>query len=301
MKSYPLSENLIGLRLDKAVSRLDETLSRNRIQQLIAAGEILVNEEVTKANYRLKENDVIIVNEVENENLQLEPIIMELDIVYEDSDLLVVNKAKGLVVHPGAGNYDYTLVHGLLAHCDDLSAINGVYRPGIVHRIDKDTSGLLVVAKNDSTHLSLSQQLQKRTMNRTYICLVHGVIEHDYGTVEAPIGRDEKDRKKMAVTSRNSKPAVTHFRVLERFKAYSLLECELESGRTHQIRVHMKYINHPIVGDEKYAGKNEFAIKGQLLHARQLKFIHPSTGREMIFEAALPQEFQDTLASLRRL
>ena len=290
-EKYEITEEGVKVRVDKWLSDNRNDLSRSRIQSLINDGNILVNDEKTKASYRLSLGDIICIVDLPVQDLELKPIKMDLDIIYEDHDIIVINKPKGLVVHPGAGNHECTLVHGLLAHCKDLSGINGVHRPGIVHRIDKDTSGLLVIAKNDEAHVSLSKQLSDKTMSRTYRCLVHGVIEHDYGQIDAPIGRDEKDRLKMAITSKNSKHAITHFKVLKRIQNYTYIECELETGRTHQIRVHMKYIDHPIVGDLKYAGKNEFDLQGQLLHAVKLQLVHPSTEEVMVFEAPLNEEF----------
>ena len=229
-----------------------------------------------------------------------QPQEMELDVVYEDHDVIVINKPKGMVVHPGPGNPDHTLVNGLLWHCQDLSGINGVLRPGIVHRIDKDTSGLIVACKNDNAHQSLAQQLAEKTAGRQYYALVHGVMPHEYGTIDAPIGRDEKDRQKMAVTEKNSRPAITHFKVVERFDRYTLLSCRLETGRTHQIRVHMQYIGFPIVGDPKYSLRKTLDTQGQMLHAYQLSFVHPSTGERMTFEAPLPPAFEALLAQLRQ-
>ena len=295
LETYKISEEGVTVRVDKWLSDNRSDLSRSRIQSLINDGHVLVNDKKTKASYRLSLGDVISIIDLPVQDLELKPVVMDLDIVYEDQDIIVINKPKGLVVHPGAGNQDFTLVHGLLAHCKDLSGINGIHRPGIVHRIDKDTSGLLVIAKNDEAHVSLSKQLSDKTMSRTYRCLVHGVIEHDYGQIDAPIGRDEKDRLKMAITSKNSKQAITHFKVLERFQNYTYIECELETGRTHQIRVHMKYIEHPIVGDVRYSGKNEFGLHGQLLHAVKLQLVHPSTEEVMVFEAPLPEEFKQVL------
>jgi len=294
-EKFIIEEGAVHLRLDKWLNEIRGDLSRSKIQMMIASGNILVNENQVKANYRLKIQDRVSITDLPSQELCLTPIKMDLDIVYEDSDIIVVNKEKGLVVHPGAGNYEYTLVHGLLAHCKDLSGINGVMRPGIVHRIDKETTGLLAVAKNDEAHIALSQQLKDKTMTRTYQCLVHGVIEHDYGVIDAPIGRDEKDRLKMAITAKNSKSALTHFKVLKRFEKYTLVECELETGRTHQIRVHMKYIQHPIVGDLKYAGKNDLGVQGQLLQAIRLELVHPKTGENMIFDSKRSTEFQEIL------
>lgn len=287
------------IRIDKYINKQVDDLSRSRIQTLIEEGHVFVNGKVTKNNYKVKENDVIVMEEVADEEMEAKPEKMDLAIVYEDEDVIVINKSKGIVVHPAPGALQHTLVNGLLYHCRDLSGINGVLRPGIVHRIDKDTTGLLIVAKNDTAHLSLSEQLQSKSVARKYFALVHGVIEHEFGTIDAPIGRDVNDRQKMAVTATNSKNAVTHFKVIERFKDYTLVECELETGRTHQIRVHMQYIKHPVVGDEKYSYKKTMKVGGQLLHAHELRFIHPRTGKEIIVNAPLPQVFEDVLNELR--
>jgi 23S rRNA pseudouridine1911/1915/1917 synthase len=234
------------------------------------------------------------------ENYDVLPEEMDLDIVYEDNDILVVNKPKGMVVHPAPGHVSGTLVNGLMAHCKDLSGINGVMRPGIVHRIDKDTSGLLVVAKNDAAHESLSRQLADKTCRREYLAIVHHPFSHTIGTVNAPIGRDPKDRQKMAVTAKNSKEAVTHFEVLENFKDFSYLRLRLETGRTHQIRVHMAYIEHPVAGDPKYGPRKTIDANGQLLHAYKLELIHPVTGEKMEFEAPLDPVFENVLEELRK-
>ena len=293
-------ETLNKQRLDKALVTLVDDFSRSRLQQLIDEGYILLNDEETKPNAKVLTGDVITLDVPENETMALLPESMDLDILYEDAEVIVINKPKGLVVHPGAGNWEHTLVNGLLAHCTDLSGINGVARPGIVHRIDKDTSGCLVVAKNDHAHQHLSDQLQDHTLKRTYLALVHGVMPHNTGRIEAPIGRDKLDRQKMAVTSANSKSAVTHFTVLERFNKHSLVECRLETGRTHQIRVHFQYIGYPIVGDPKYAPKTTPDTQGQCLHAKAIDFIHPVTGELMHFEAPLPQPFELALDSVRQ-
>jgi len=233
--------------------------------------------------------------------MTIEPESMPLEIVYEDSDVVVVNKPRGLVVHPAPGHYSGTLVNGLLAHCKDLSGINGVLRPGIVHRIDKDTSGLLMVAKNDKAHMGLAEQLKEHSVDRKYVAIVHGVIPHEMGTIDAPIGRDPKNRQQMAVVFENSKPAITHFVVLERFKEHTLVELKLETGRTHQIRVHMKYIGYPLAGDPKYGPKDTLDLDGQALHAKTLGFTHPRTGERLEFEAPLPKELIDTMQFLRQL
>lgn len=293
-------ETLNKQRLDKALVTLVDDFSRSRLQQLIDEGYILLNDEETKPNAKVLTGDLITLDVPENETMALFPEAMDLDILYEDAEVIVINKPKGLVVHPGAGNWEHTLVNGLLAHCTDLSGINGVARPGIVHRIDKDTSGCLVVAKNDHAHQHLSDQLQDHTLKRTYLALVHGVMPHNTGRIEAPIGRDKLDRQKMAVTSANSKSAVTHFAVLERFNKHSLVECRLETGRTHQIRVHFQYIGYPIVGDPKYAPKTTPDTQGQCLHAKAIDFIHPVTGNLMHFEAPLPQPFELALDTVRQ-
>lgn len=287
-----------GLRFDKLCVEILPDLSRTRIQDLIANGFITINDLEVKANTKVRTNDIISAEWPEDEELKVEAEEMDLDVLYEDKDLIVINKPKGMVVHPGAGNPNHTLVNGLLAHCKDLSGINGVLRPGIVHRIDKDTSGCLVVAKNDLAHQNLSEQLAKRTLKRTYIALVHGVIQHNVGTIEAPIGRDKSDRQKMTVTSMNARPALTHFKVVKRYEAYTLVECQLDTGRTHQIRVHFQYINYPIVGDPKYSIKKTLETQGQCLHAQRIEFIHPRTQEIMQFEAEMPEVFKQVLEEL---
>jgi 23S rRNA pseudouridine1911/1915/1917 synthase len=287
-------------RLDKVLVALAEDFSRSRLQQLIAEGYVLLNDEETKANAKVMTGDVITLDVPENEVMALLPEAMDLDILYEDQALIVINKPKGLVVHPGAGNWEHTLVNGLLAHCTDLSGINGIARPGIVHRIDKDTSGCLVVAKNDLAHQHLSQQLQDHSLKRTYWALVHGVMPHNTGRIEAPIGRDKTDRQKMAVTAANAKAAVTHFTVLERFEKHTLVECRLETGRTHQIRVHFQYIGFPVVGDPKYAPKTTPDTQGQCLHAKAVEFVHPISAQKMRFEAPLPKPFHNALETVRQ-
>ena len=295
---FIVSEAQNGLRFDKLCVEILPELSRTRIQELIANGFITINDLEVKANTKVKINDIISAEWPEDEELKVEAEEMDLDVLYEDSDLIVVNKPKGMVVHPGAGIPNHTLVNGLLAHCKDLSGINGVLRPGIVHRIDKDTSGCLVVAKNDLAHQNLSEQLAKRTLKRTYIALVHGVIQHNVGTIEAPIGRDKSDRQKMTVTSMNARPALTHFKVMKRYEAYTLVECQLDTGRTHQIRVHFQYINFPIVGDPKYSIKKTLETQGQCLHAQRIEFIHPRTKEVMQFEAEMPEVFKQVLEEL---
>ena len=294
--------SVAGTRLDVFLTEYFKDLTRSRIQKLIADGEVTVNQSATKANTKLKIGDVVEVNIPKPKETQLQAEEIPLDIVYEDKHMLVVNKPQGMVVHPAAGNYCGTLVNALMAHCgDNLSGINGEIRPGILHRIDKDTSGLLLVAKDDKAHLGLSEQIKAHSLTREYICLVHGRIKEDSGTIDAPIGRDPKDRKKMTITHKNSKKADTHFFVLERFEKYTLVKWRLETGRTHQIRVHMSKHGHPIVGDPVYGRKKEeFKLKGQLLHAWKVGFIHPITGEYMEFEREVPEYFECVLESLRR-
>ena len=285
-------------RIDKYLTTKTD-LSRNRIQELIDQNNILVNDKEIKANYKVKPNDLITITIPEEEAYDIEPINMNLDIVYEDSDVCVVNKPQGLIVHPTLTTKEKTLVNGLMYQIKDLSGINGVNRPGIVHRIDKDTSGLLMVAKNDNAHNSLVNQLMNKTTNRIYIALVYGNIENNLGRINAPIGRDKLDRKKMAVVE-DGKPAVTNFRVLERFDGYTLVECKLETGRTHQIRVHMKYIGHPLVGDPLYGPKHVIGNTGQYLHAKVIGFKHPKTNEYLEFDSDLPDNFKEILEKLRK-
>lgn len=281
-------------RIDKYLSsKLDDSFSRAKIQKLIDEELILVNDKVIKSSYKVSNGDIILITDKE-EDMSVKPEKMDMDIVYEDDDVMVINKKSGVVVHPAPGNYSGTLVNGLMYLSKDLSHVNGEFRPGIVHRIDKDTSGLLIVAKNDKAHRILAEELKEKKIKRKYIALVSGVINHDIGEIDAPIGRDPSDRKKMCVTSTNSKDAITHFRVLERYKNASLIECELETGRTHQIRVHMKYINHPVINDPVY-GKNNHGEFGQLLHAKEITFTHPTTKEVMTFSCEVPEEFNKIL------
>lgn len=286
-----------GERIDKVLSTLNADWSRTQVQQWIKDGNVLVNGQKPKTNYKCSANDKIEVSIPEPEELDVVPEAMDLDIYYEDQDVLVVNKPKGMVVHPAAGHGTGTLVNGLMAHCKDLSGINGVMRPGIVHRIDKDTSGLLMVAKNDMAHESLVNQLMNKTVTRKYRAIVHGVIPHDYGTIDAPIARDPKDRQSMSVVD-NGKHAVTHFQVIERFRDFTLVECQLETGRTHQIRVHMKYIGYPLAGDPKYGPRKTLDIGGQALHAGVLGFEHPRSGEYLEFEAPAPAYFKELVENL---
>ena len=294
---YAVPQEAAGLRLDKAITLLCEDLSRNAVQQLLDEGNILVNGKSENKKYSVKYNDVISVTLPEPKTLSVAPENIPLDIVFEDEYLLVVNKPKGMVVHPAAGNYSGTLVNALLYHCgDSLSGINGVIRPGIVHRIDKDTSGLLVVAKTDAAHKGLAQQIKEHSFTREYKTVVVGNIKDDSGTVDAPIGRHPKDRKKQAVTDRNSRNAVTHFEVIERFNGFTYLKVRLETGRTHQIRVHMAYRGTPVAGDVIYGNpKKTYGLQGQCLHAATIGFVHPITNEYLEFTADLPEYFKDFL------
>lgn len=287
-----------GLRLDKAVADLTE-LSRGLANEQIKNGQILVNGEAKKAKYAVKKGDVISYEVPEPEVVEYVAEDLPLEIVYQDEDVAVVNKPQGMVVHPSAGHTSGTLVNALMYHIKDLSGINGVLRPGIVHRIDKDTSGLLMIAKNDQAHLSLADELKNKKSLRKYWAIVHGNLPNDRGVIEAPIGRSEKDRKKQAVTAKG-KPALTRFQVLERFGDYTLVELQLETGRTHQIRVHMAYIGHPVAGDEIYGPRKTLKGHGQFLHARTLGFTHPRTGEVLEFTAEAPAIFLETLENLRK-
>ena len=284
-------------RLDKWLSGYLVETSRSQVQTWIEDGYVTVNGQKTKSNYKCQFGDLIEWEVPEVKPLSLTPESIPLDVPYEDEHLLVVNKPKGMVVHPSAGHESGTLVHALLAHCDDLSGINGVHRPGIVHRIDKDTSGLLVVAKHDRAHERLQVQMQEKEIIREYIAIVHGDIQHVKGTIEAPIGRDPNNRQKMSVV-KTGKPAITHFEVVERFSDFTCVKCELETGRTHQIRVHFQYIDHPIVGDPKYGRRKTLNTGGQLLHAFRLQFLHPITKEKIKCESEAPQVFKSTLEEL---
>lgn len=285
-----------GKRLDVYLTTEIPSLSRSRIQDLIGGGMVTVNGSVSRPGYRLKPGDKVAVRVPQPQELKVEPEAVPLDIYYEDKDLVVVNKPRGMVTHPAAGNYSRTLVNALLYHCRDLSGINGVLRPGIVHRLDKDTSGLLVVAKNDASHRELALQLKDHRIIRQYTALVHGTLREEKGTIEAPLGRHPVDRQRMAVVSSGGRSAVTHYFVARRFGRYTLLNVRLETGRTHQIRVHMAYIGHPLVGDSKYApSRDHLGLKGQFLHAAVLGFHHPTSREYLEFTAPLPKELSDFL------
>lgn len=284
------------VRLDVYITDKYKDLSRTMVQKLIEEGSIKVNGNIKKLSYKVQLNDEISICIPKAKETDLKPQEIPIEVVYEDDDIIVVNKPKGLVVHPANGNPDGTLVNAIMAMCkESLSGIGGELRPGIVHRLDKDTSGLLIVAKNDKAHINMSEQIKNRQVTKKYIALVRGVIQEDDATIDMPIGRSTKDRKKMAVT-KNGKQAVTHFKVLKRYPKYTLLEVKIDTGRTHQIRVHMAEIGHPVVGDMVYSnGKNDFGIQGQMLHAKSLDFKHPITGKQMHLEAELPQYFKSIL------
>lgn len=299
MKKYIINEEYKNIRLDKVISIFDEDLSRAMIQKLLEQEKINVNGKKEKASYKTKLGDTIEVEDIIPREIELKAQDIPLDIIYEDSDIIVVNKPKGMVVHPANGNPDGTLVNAVMNICkDSLSGIGGEIRPGIVHRLDKDTSGLLIVAKNDKAHINLSEQIKNREITKKYIALVRGVIKENYATIDMPIARSDKDRKKMAV-KKDGKNAVTHFTVIKRYKGYTLLDIKIDTGRTHQIRVHLSEIGYPIVGDFVYSnGKNPFGIVGQMLHAKSLEFKHPITGKQMKLEAPLPEYFEEILNKL---
>ena len=283
-------------RIDKVLTSLEPEITRSQLKNLINDGHVTVNGQPVKPKYKVQAGDKISLVKPEPQSLELTPENIPLDIVYEDDDVIVVNKPQGMVVHPAPGHPDHTLVNALLYH-SPLSTINGTFRPGIVHRIDKDTSGLLMVAKNDLAHQSLAEQLRNKTNKREYLALVYGQIKEDEGTIDAPLGRNPQDRKKQAVV-KGGRHAVTHFKVIKRYDNFTLVKCILETGRTHQIRVHMKYIGHPLVGDPLYGPRKVIGKNGQFLHAALLGFKHPRTGKEMVFEAPLPENFQKMLDKL---
>ena len=295
METFRVKKEEENNRMDSYLAKKKDELSRVAVQRLIEEEKIMVNGKKTKASYKIQENDEITVEEEKPKEIELKAQDIPVEIIYEDRDIIVVNKPKGMVVHPANGNPDGTLVNAIMSICkDSLSGIGGEIRPGIVHRIDKDTSGILIVAKNDKSHINLSEQIKNHEVDKTYIAMVRGIVKENEATINMPIGRSTKDRKKMAVT-RNGKEAITHFKVIERFPKHNctLLEVKIETGRTHQIRVHLSQIGYPIIGDTVYSnGKNEWGIQGQCLHAKSLKFKHPTTGKEMFLEAELPAYFQ---------
>lgn len=291
-------DDTLTRRIDKVLAHQFNQFSRSHLQKWIVDGNVRVNGQPVKPKYKLAVGDQVVIEPEAPQKVDLTPEKIPLDIVYEDDDVIVVNKPQGMVVHPAPGHPDHTLVNALLYH-SPLSTINGEFRPGIVHRIDKDTSGLLMVAKNDLAHRSLAAQLKAKTNQREYVALVHGVIKQDAGTIDAPIGRSKKDRKKQAVVS-DGRHAVTHFKVLRRFRHYTLVSCRLETGRTHQIRVHMKSIGHPLAGDPLYGPRKTLPGLGQYLHARLLGFKHPRTGKDLVFTAPLPEYFQQMLDKLKK-
>ncbi|GAA0689222.1 MULTISPECIES: RluA family pseudouridine synthase [Clostridium] len=296
---FEILEEDNGKRIDKYLSSLLDGKSRSYIQRVIDDGKVNVNGKIVKSNYKLKIKDIINLEIPEPTELEVIPENIPLDILYEDKDVIVVNKSQGMVVHPAPGSYNGTMVNALLYHCKDLSGINGVIRPGIVHRIDKDTSGILVVAKNDNSHNILAEQLKDHSMTREYYALVEGIIKEDEGTINEPLARHPKERIKISVV-KGGREAITHFKVIERFKEYTLVKCILETGRTHQIRVHMAYIGHPLVGDPVYGYKKQkFKLQGQMLHAKVLGFIHPSTKEYMQFESPLPDYFTEIINKLK--
>lgn len=290
-----------GVRIDRYLSDQCQDISRSYLQKLLKEESVLVEEKPVKSNYKVNTGDRISLTLPEIREPEIVPEDIPLDIIYEDKDIILINKPKGMVVHPAAGHYSGTLVNGLMSHCrSELSGINGVMRPGIVHRIDMDTTGVLIVCKNDMAHNSISQQLKEHSITRRYAAIVHGVLKDDEGTINAPIGRHPIDRKKMSINEKNGRDAITHYRVLERFRQYTYIECQLETGRTHQIRVHMASTGHPLLGDSVYGpAKCPFRLNGQTLHAGILGIIHPRTGEYMEFSAPLPDYFEELLRKLR--
>lgn len=298
--SFTITEELEGERIDKCLSMLIDSLSRSFIQKIIKDEEVFVNNKPVKNNYKVKTDDEVVFELKESVEPDIKPEKIELDILYEDEDVIVVNKPKGMVVHPAFGHYSQTLVNALMYHCkDSLSGINGVMRPGIVHRIDMNTTGSIIACKNDFSHESIAMQLKEHSIKRIYHAIVYGVIKEDEAVIDKPIGRHPVERKKMAVNEKNGKRAVTHYRVLERFMGFTYIECQLETGRTHQIRVHMASIGHPLLGDDVYGpSKNPFKLDGQTLHAKILGFVHPRTGEYIETDAPLPEYFVKLLDKL---
>lgn len=303
MKKFIVSVEDEGKRIDAYLASRNEELSRVAIQRLIDEEKILVNKKKTKASYKVQDGDLITLEEEQPKEVSLKAEKIPIEIIYEDKDIIVVNKPKGMVVHPANGNPDGTLVNAIMAICkDSLSGIGGELRPGIVHRLDKDTSGVLIVAKNDKAHINMSEQIKEHEVEKTYIALVRGIVKENEASINMPIGRSEKDRKKMAV-KKNGKSAITHFKVLERFPKHNctLLEIKIETGRTHQIRVHLSHIGYPVIGDEVYSsGKNEWNLKGQCLHAKSLKFKHPITNKEMFLEAKIPDYLKNIIEDMEQ-
>lgn len=296
-KEYLVSED--GVRLDKYISQVDSDISRMMIQKLIEDNKVYVNGKLQKSSYKVKINDKIEMEIEEPKEAKLKPEELPLNVIYEDKDIIIINKEKGMVVHPGNGNPDGTLANAIMARCkDSLSGIGGEIRPGIVHRIDKDTSGIIIVAKNDKSHIDISNQIKEHKTTKTYIALVRGIVKENEASIDMPIGRSQKDRKKMAV-NKNGKNAITHFKVLKRYSDCTLLELVIETGRTHQIRVHLSEIGYPVIGDYTYSnGKNRFNIEGQMLHSYKIKFIHPTTKKEVEFIADLPEYFKEIIRKL---
>lgn len=299
MEKYIVEKEEKGKRLDSYIANKSEKITRTFAEKLIKNGEVLVNNKKQKVAYKINEGDIITIEKQEAKDIKLKAQNIPVAIIYEDDDIIVVNKPKGMVVHPANGNPDGTLVNAIMAICkDSLSGIGGEIRPGIVHRLDKDTSGLLIIAKNDEAHVNVSEQIKNHEVKKTYIALVRGIIKENEATIDMPIGRSTSDRKKMAV-NKKGKNAITHIKVLKRYDKYTLVEVNIETGRTHQIRVHLSYIGYPIIGDATYSnGKNEFNVQGQCLHAKKLEFVHPITGKKMELEAPLPQYFQEIINTL---
>lgn len=299
MEKYIISNENQNIRIDKAVSILDKNISRTTIQRMVEEGNILVNGKKVKASYKVVAGDLIQINKEEPKEIDLKPQEIPIDIIYEDDDILIINKQKGMVVHPGNGNLDGTLVNAIMAKCkDSLSGIGGKIRPGVVHRIDKDTSGLVIIAKNDKAHIDISNQIKNREVKKIYVALVRGNIKENEAIINMPIGRSTKDRKKMAV-DKKGKEAITEFKVLKRYGDFTYVQLKIKTGRTHQIRVHMSEIGYPIVGDTTYSnGKNPFGVVGQMLHAKELEFVHPTSNKTVHFEAPLPKYFERILKEL---